>query len=586
MEQTKLTGYPSIDKPWLKYYSKEAERITIPECSFYEDMYLHSRHRSGIAFEYMGLKTSYRKMFYMIDKAAKAFIAVGVHAGDIVSVCLPNIPEVIYVLYAINKIGAIANMLDPRSGEADLRDALVDGESVVLVILDSVADKFNTIYSRTPLKKVITVSAIQSLPAIVQSILRITDRSLRRRGPKHFITWNKFIQMGRTISSVAPVNCDSNADAVIAYTGGTTGVPKGVIATNRNINAVVEMEKIVGFCNWEGERLLDIAPPWTYYGLCNSLHISLCFGICAVLIPKLGADELGKVVQKWKPNHVITVPSALFAVINDEHSSVQDYSFLKTIVVGADKLDESLEQQVNAFLRNHGSNAIVTKGYGMTEVMAAAAYTKTECDGIGSVGVPYPGILISAFVENNGIMRECKTGEIGELAIHGPTMMRGYFGKAAPETTEVIKVHADGTAWVHTGDLGYIDKDARIYIEGRIKRMFVANGYKVFPGSIEHCLMEHPLIKQAAVVPVHNSVVGNHIHAYIVLARKESIDVLARKESIDQLKEDLSTMLREKLYDYELPNSYEFVNEFPLTLMGKIDYRALEERAAKEYLEK
>ena len=571
-EEKKLTGYPSIDKPWLKYYSADELNITVPECSIYENLLSHSEKRQKqTAIEYMGIKVSYKELFKRIEETAHALKAIGVNEGDIVSVCLPNIPEVVYLFYALNRLGAVANMLDPRCGETALKTALIEGQTKVLFTLDSVAGKFKCFLKETSVLTAVTVSAIQSFSAPLQSIIALKDKSLKVKCPAGFRTWNSFMKEARNHRDSIQTIYEEDADAVIAYTGGTTGQPKGVIATNKNLNSVVEMELRVGFNESVGDRLLDIAPPWTYYGICNSLHVPLCMGLCVVLLPKLGADELGMVITKIKPNHVITVPSSLDSLISDKRLEKRDFRFLKSVIVGADKCDESLERRVNAFLSSHGCGAVVTKGYGMTEVMAAAAYTKRECNGIGSVGIPYPGNTISAFSECNGVIRECKVTERGEIAIQGPSVMKAYFGSASEETCSIKRRHEDGSIWVHTGDIGYIGEDGRIYIEGRMKRMFVRNGYKVFPGSVEHCIMKHPEVANTGVVPVQDSVMGNLTTAFVVLKNANS--------DKERVQETLISVLSKELYDYELPDVYIFIEDLPLTGMGKIDYRALEEMA-------
>ena len=224
---------------------------------------------------------------------------------------------------------------------------------------------------------------------------------------------------------------------------------------------------------------------------------------------------------------------------------------------------------MNDFLYNHSCEIKVSKGYGMTEVMAAAAYSRLNANEIGSVGIPYPLNTITAFRETDEGFEECKIGEQGEIAILGPTVMKSYFGKFKQENTEILKVHDDGTTWAHTGDIGYIGEDGRVYIVGRLKRMFVRNGFKVFPATIEHRILENEDVQMAAVVPIKEIAHGYGIKAYIVRKNPNADSEKIKKEIINKISEEL--------YEYELPDVYEFVDELPLTGMGKVDYRALEE---------
>ncbi len=570
MASGRQIGYPSIDRPWEKYYGKAIERLEIPACTVYEFL-KNKTHEYGdeIALVYLNQKISYRKMMVHIEETAKALKMVGVKENDIVSVCLPNIPEAIYLIYAINRIGAIANMLDVRCGENALKTALTDAESEVLICLDSVSDRFDNILNKTKIKVSVAVSPVESLPAIQGVVAKQLKKELNPVIPKTFDTWKKFLKKGENYNGLLDVAWKANKSAYIAYTGGTTGVPKGVVATNENVIAQYIMQSLFGHNVSQGDKGLAIAPPWTYYGLCNSVNNFLCFGMQVVLIPKLENKDYGRTLNEYKPNYIVTVPAALFSIITSPDLIGEDLSYIKTFIVGADKLDENLEVQMNDFLKSHNCNNTIQKGYGMTEVMAASSCTKIGVNDIGSVGIPCPGVIISTFVEKDGKYMECKIGEQGEIAIEAPTIMKCYFGYAVDETNNVIKMHEDGRKWAHTGDVGYIGEDGRLYVVGRIKRMFTRNGYKIFPATIERCLMKHEAVQQVAVVSKKDDVNGYITKAYIVLKKENDYEQ-------DSLIHDFSEMTAAQLYDYEIPDIYEFIDAMPLTGMGKVDYRALE----------
>lgn len=563
IQEKTLTGYPSIDKPWLKYYKSEDLSFQVPKCKIYDHMKAKTADFAGnVALDYYGVKVTYKKMHERIESVAKSLQVLGVQSGEIVSVCLPNTPEVVYVFYAINRVGAVANMLDPRSSEESLERALADAKSKVLITLELVKEKFRKIRSNTQIEHFISVSVLESVP------LPFKLSSIgKRKKKKDVISWKKFVNLGKTYTGIIDSVYVEDVPAVIAYTGGTTGEPKGVIATNENLNSIIAMNEKIGFNVSPGERSLNIAPPWTYYGLNNCLNAFLCMGQQVIMIPKIGPDELGEVVNKQKPNHIITVPSALVAVMNHGKLKKSDLSYLKTIIVGADKLDETFEEQFNMFLKDHNSKAVLTKGYGMTELTAAATYTKDNCNGIGSVGIPYIGNTVAIFETDTWPEKELLLGERGEIAITGPSVTKGYFGTFCAENESIIKLHSDGRIWVHTGDIGHLDKNGKLYIDGRIKRMFVKNGFKVFPGEIERQIMKHDAVRNCAVVSIEDKNSGNAIKAFVVL-----------KEEIDQkrVSEELHLLLREGLYDYEVPEQIEFIGALPLTGMGKVDYQMLE----------
>lgn len=567
MSNERLTGYPSIDKPWLKYY-ESPETFVVPMCKNYDYIYSRAkRNGSRIALRYLNAAISYDKMFQKVDEATKALKQMRVKEGDIVSVCLPNIPEVVYIYYAINRVGAIANMLDLRCNASELLRSCEDAESELLIALDMVLDKFKEYSEKTFIKHIVSVNPLNSIGGIPAFA-----SVLKSKNSKNIITWNTFIKNGKNYADTIDSKYCPNTAAVIAYTGGTTGVPKGVTVSNESLNAILEMNRYNQFPVEVGDRSLLIAPPWTYYGLNNCINGYLSMGQEIIMLPKVGADELGQLIMKYKPNHIITVPSALHAVVRDVPLEY-DLSFLKSLIVGADKLDETFEEEFNSFLDKHHAPAVLAKGYGMTEVTAAAAYTLPNCNLTGSVGIPYVGNVISVFDTESTTPIEKKIGERGEIAITGPTVMQGYFGSAAFETNSILIRHADGKLWAHTGDIGHLNANGVLYIDGRIKRMFVKNGYKIFAGEVENQIMKNPIVLNCAVVSIPDSVKGCKEIAFCVL--KENEKKAFAEEKIEE-------MLRNNLYDYEIPDQYIFIKELPLTGMNKTDYRALENLAWKE----
>ena len=567
--EKELTGYPSIDKPWEKYYNSP-ESFKVPMCKNYDYIYQEAKkYGDNIAIEYFNAKITYNQLFDNVEKVAKSLKALNVQENEIVSVCLPNIPEVVYVYFAINRIGAVANMLDLRCNSSTLIQSCVEGKSKLLITLDMVLEKFLEEKGQTQLETIVTVSPTNSLGGIFKLSSELKNKF--KNSDDYVISWKEFINVGIEYKGIIDSEYKPDATAVIAYTGGTTGIPKGVSGTNENLNSYLEMTKYNEYPINVSDRSLLIAPPWTYYGLNSCLNVYFCKGQVVVMLPKVGADELGEIVLKHKPNQIVTVPSALNAMINDIKPSFC-LDFIKSIIVGADKLDETFETTFNDFLKQHDSHAAISKGYGMTEVMAAASYTIPQCNIIGSVGIPCVGNIISIFEEGSEPPKELKIGEKGEVAIFGPSVMKGYFGEAAKEDSSVLRKHSDGTIWAHTGDIGHMDCNGVLYIDGRIKRMFTKNGYKVFAGEVERQIMKHEKVENCAVIAVPDDINGSNEKAYVVLKKKSDKDTV---------KQELFDMLKASLYDYEIPDYIGFIAEMPLTRMNKIDYRALEKMAEK-----
>lgn len=562
------TGYSSIDKPWLKYYEEKALESDIPKMSIFQYMSLTTKNYNEYgALEFMGKTITYREFKENILKVVRTLKEIGVKKGDIISVCLPNIPEVGYIFYAINYIGAIANMMDPRTNESTLIKQVSEAKSELIIILDTVVEKF----VNSSAKKIVSVPAINSLPKFIQKIAKLKDKSLKpsKIADERIISYENFIKIGKNNAEILEPVYEENVPAVIAYTGGTTGVPKGVIVTNEAFNSMIVENCAVDYNISKGDSALNMAPPWTYYGLSNCFNSYLCMGVRSILIPAFGPNDLGKIILKYKPNHIITVPSALIAVCKEKKLKLQKMNYVKTIIVGADKLDRNFENNFNEFLKTCDSTATISKGYGMTEVCAAASYTINEVNDNDSVGIPFLFEKIGIFNPENPD-EECQIGKQGEIAIAGPKNMLGYFGVNEKNTRDVLKMHSDGCIWAHTGDIGHMDSNGKIYIDGRLKRMFVRNGFKIFPGEIESQILKNSSIQQAAVISIEDESNGYIAKAFIVISEnccKNSEEIILQ----------LYEQLRNSLYDYEVPDYIEIIDALPLTLMNKIDYKKLEE---------
>ncbi len=573
METNKITGYPSIDKPWLKYYSQEMIDTPLPECTMYEHVFHNNQDNlDRIALIYYGTKISYRKMFQTISYLAGTLEDIGIQKGDIVTVCMINSPETIYLIFALNKIGAVANMVYGSSTCEEMKKYILDTKSKVVFTLDLFQDKFGEIADEVQLEKIIIAGSTDSMSFTNRIGARLLNGVKPMPVPEdsRFITWKKFFQNNRRESNKT---ChDADAPAVITYTGGTTGGSKGAMLSNKAIIAVAQ-QYIMGEQKLRRESTwMQVLPLFIAYGVTCSLMIPLIVGMTLIVrIPM--AESIADFYKKFKPNHIMYGPAywEAFADANED----LDLSNLIAPITGGDMLHTATETKINDYLKKHGSSYPLMNGYGMTEVGAAVSVNYKYAHEYESVGIPFVKNVISAFDTETG--QELPYGERGEICIQTPSMMLGYVNNPE-ETTHIIRKHEDGKLWVHSGDLGYITENGFIHISGRLKRymMYIANGLhkKIFSLDIEKVLLEHPYVDNCAVVPIADKETFQKPVAFIILNKTCSRD--------ENLAIKFKVFAEGNLQEEYRPVKYIFIDKFPLTKVGKVDYLKLERDATEK----
>lgn len=566
-----MTGYPSIDKPWLKYYSEEAISATLPECTIYEYLYNSNKdYQRNTALNYFDNKISFAQVFSNIEAAAKAFQNNGVNAGDIVTIASVTTPETIYAFYGLNCIGAIANMVDPRTSVEGIKHYIEEVGSKIVLCIEVALPKIIEAVKGTQVEKIIVVSPADSLKGIKKSLFKLKQR-IGKEVPDYTnicISWNSFVKEGiNTELKAAPYEKDKCC--VIVHTGGTTGMPKGVMLSNENLNISAFQAIISGMDFKRNQTWLNIMPPFIAYGVGNGLHIPLIVGMETILIPSFNPEKFDELLIKYKPTHMVGVPSHYGNLINSPKMKNMDLSFIKAPTVGGDTMDSELEMETNKFLKSHNCSDLITKGYGMTEISAGVSICiSNDCNKLGSVGIPFTHTIISIFDPATG--KELTYNEQGEVCICTPNMMLGYYGNP-DATNEVIRIHEDGCKWVHSGDIGYMDEDGNLFIVDRMKRMIIRHdGFKVFPSQIEKVIIKNKFVESCCVIgksdETHSQ--GKLPVAYIVL-----VDNNADKSTI---KEQLHDLCAEELPEYAQPEDFVVIDKMPLTAIGKVDYKKLE----------
>ncbi len=572
MEPKKLTGYPSIDRPWLKYYSEKAINAPLPECTIYEYLWENNKdHLDDVALIYFERKITYKSLFSKIDRTASAFVNMGIGKGDIITIQSLSLPQVIYMIYALSKIGAVANLIYVTSTSKEVIDNLIQTKSKLYLVIDSVFAKFNTNITTPYLKNIILLSVADELPTLLKVGYNLKTKTFRYND--EILTWKSFIDHANK-NSIAVTGCDSDT-VIMIYTGGTTGVSKGVMLSNNNLNISALQ------CSYYGierqSRFLSVLPPFIAFGVALTIHLPLVVGAKTIMGVSANPSEIGGFVSKCKPNYLICGTMQAEKMLAALKGKKINLSFLKWLVVGGDCLSNKLENELNEWLSSNNSTIKVTQGYAMSETSATAAISVYTPSKIifkkDTVGIPlvYTNVKI-VDVDNN---QEVTYGKQGEICMNTPCMMMGYYDNK-DETNHILRKHNDGKVWVHTGDIGYIDEDGFITIVGRIKRIILVLDndicHKVFPKMLEEKFLNTGILKAISIVGRKNKDTLNELVAFVTLEPK-----ILEEDAIKAL----TQYAIENLESYECPITYIAKEKLPTTTIGKVDYRALEKEAEK-----
>ena len=561
--------------PWKKYY-KDSINFRVKDENIYQhliDSINKNKCMDKTAISYFGTKISYKSFINKIDLCSNKFLKLGVKKYDIVTILSANIPEALISFYALNKIGAVANLLHPLLSRNEIKDALNLYETKYLLALDSTLKNVNKIIKDTKVKKVIILSPSDSMNIFLKIAYKIKTAKNKIKfpyGKKRYIKWNKFMRIN--VKGVRNTNDPKKDDpAVIFQSGGTTGTPKGIVLSNGNINAsTIAALRAYPDLN-KKDRILGIMPIFHGFGLEVSINDAFCCGAEVVLIPLFKASKFHELLIKHKPTVLVGVPTLFEALTKNKHMARVDLSKLKYVISGGDTLNKQRVEDINSFLHEHGSDTNMIQGYGLTEAVAAACVDLRDNSRPGTIGIPWPGVYIGIFKPNSDI--KVPYNEDGEICICGPTVMLGYYNNEI-ETSLVLKHHKDGNIWLHTGDIGSMDKDGFVTYKQRLKRLIVTSGYNVYPSQVEEVLEKHEAVEKASVIGIP--------HPYKVEVPKAFLVLKKGYKLTEELQEDLNKHCKKNLAVYAVPREYEVLDKLPKTIVGKVDFNKLREREMRK----
>ena len=566
----------SVKAPWIKNLGGVPAHLEYFQGSMYDKVaQIAVNYPNYIAYDFMGGKVKYKDFIRKVDECARALAAIGVKEGERVTICMPNAPQAVIMFYAVNKVGAVANMVHPLSSEKEIEFYLKESASAVCITLDRFYGKFENIRGNVPLRSLIITSIKDVLSPVKRKGYYLAAGRKIKKVPANaeIVWWEKFLRDGADYHGPYHVVRKSEDPAVILYSGGTTGTTKGILLSNMNFNALSQQIIATNPMFKPGDKMLAVMPIFHGFGLGVCIHSMLSSGGRCLLIPRFNPQSYAKLLKKHKPNFIAGVPTLYEALLRLKTLNRVDLSCLKGVFSGGDSLSIELKKRFDAFLKEHNATIPVREGYGTTECVTASCLTPSHWAKEGSIGLPFPDTFYK--IVKSGTEEEVPYGEEGEICLAGPTVMMEYINNPE-ETANTLRRHADGLTWVHTGDLGMMDEDGFIYFRQRIKRMIVTSGYNVYPSQIENVLDAHEYVHMSCVIGVPDPLKMQKVVAFVVL--KPGLKV-----SQEEAKEAILEHCSKYVAKYAMPADIQFRDDMPKTLVGKVAYRILEEGELQKY---
>ncbi|WP_337019839.1 long-chain-fatty-acid--CoA ligase [Oceanobacillus massiliensis] len=554
-------------RKWHNHYPSE-----IPPSLHYDKKPLYSyllesaaRYPKKKALHFMGKEISYGELYTLSKKMANYLQSIGVRKGDKVAIMLPNSPQAVISYYGILMAGGIVVQTNPLYTERELEYQLNDSESTVIICLDILLPRVSKVKLNTSLQHLIVTGIKDHLPFPKNLIYPFIQKKeynmvIKVEASNDTHVWQQLMEKSSEDYLEVVINPEEDL-ALLQYTGGTTGHPKGVMLTHFNLTANVQMcESWLYKTNERQGVVLGLLPFFHVYGMTTVMNFSIKQGSKMILMPKFNTLDVLKAIEKQKPTLFPGAPTIYVGLLNHPDIKKYDLSSIEACLSGSAPLPLEVQEQFEEI-----TGGKLVEGYGLTESSPVThANFVWENRVNGSIGVPWPDTDCKIFkMDSDGT--EAEVGEVGEIAVKGPQIMQGYWNNKE-ETENVLK---DG--WLFTGDLGYMDEEGYFFVVDRKKDMIIAGGYNIYPREVEEVLYEHEAVQEAVVAGIPDPYRGETVKAYIVL-----------KEGFTISEEVLNDYCRQALAAYKVPRIYEFRNELPKTAVGKILRRKLVDKETKK----
>ena len=574
------TGYPSIDKQWLKYYSDEAISDKVVQMSIYEAYFNSCKdHLDDISVEFEENQITNRKILENICIFEEFLKSKNINKGDTVSIAPVNTPESIYLIMAVNKIGAKISILDPRANEHMLTEDIKNSKECpkIFVGVELVKNTFENIYQNVSIDNRFYYSPMNSsknkISNLIYNIIRKINKTGKYRKDKNLLKQIKqYEEKKYSIEDFSKFEkFEKMETAFILHTGGTTGVHKGVELSNEAINSTVHEHKFLmdGIVD-RGATFINPLPQFITYGF-TTLVLSLCRGFKMVMLAVPSSDAFSKAIIDKKANLAFGGPIHWEGFCNNKYIKNQDLSFLRVPVAGGEKIPLSIKENTNEILKSHNCSSNLFDGYGLSETCGVFSVA-VDNNTVGSVGIPLVHNNVGIFDPETN--QELQTGKVGEIRIYGDSMMNCYENNDS-ENERVTDIN-NGQKWFKTGDLGSISEKSELYVTGRIKRIFVCGVDKVYQESMEELICTLPYIQKCAVVAIPDKELRNVPKVHVVLKNEYQTEKYKKLA-----KYDIEKLVSEKISKNVVPHYYEFQNDLIYTPNGKVDFKKIQENDVK-----
>jgi long-chain acyl-CoA synthetase len=561
-----MAAKPSYsDRPWTKFYEPGVPpRISYPELTLGRVLAQTTEKYPGhTALMFFGRRITYAELDGLVNRFSNTLSGLGIKKGDRIAIMLPNVPQMVIAYYGTLRLGAIAVATNPLYLANELEVQLKDSGAEILVALDMFYPVISSVLPKTNVKKLILCGVKDYLPFPLNLLYPIKARiekqwvNVKRVPPIY-----DFLSLLND-ASTTPVETVVSPDdtAILQYTGGTTGIPKGAILTHRNLVANAVHNRVWLTNGKEGEeRILAVIPFFHVYGMTTAMNLGMLLGAELILLPKFHTKEVLAFINKYRPTIFPGIQAMYMAIGNYSKIHKYDLTSIKAAISGAGPLMREVQERFE-----HLTKARIVEGYGLSE-----ASPVTHCNPVfgrrkmGTIGLPFPDMDAKIMDIETG-EKEMPVGETGELVVRGPQVMKGYWNK--PEET----AHTLRGGWLHTGDIANMDEEGYFSIVDRKKDMIKTLGENVYPREVEEVLFTHPKVKDAVVFGIPQEFMGEEIKACIIL-----------KEGVTATAEEIISYCKEQLSKFKVPKKIEFRDQLPKTLVGKVLRRVLRDEEMKK----